>query len=58
LREIHIEKIIKIVKDLTIQANTELPDDVLSAFEEGLKKKNPRLNSNSKRFNRKCSHRL
>lgn len=38
LREIHVEKIIEIVKDLVIQANTELPDDVLSAFEEGLKK--------------------
>jgi fumarate hydratase subunit alpha len=38
LREIHIEKLIEIVKDLVIQANTELPDDVLSAFEEGLKK--------------------
>ena len=38
MREIHIEKVIKIVKDLAIQANTELPDDVLSAFEEGLKK--------------------
>ena len=38
MREIHIEKVIKIVKDLVIQANTELPDDVLSAFKEGLKK--------------------
>ena len=38
MRKIHVDKIIEIVKDLVIQANTELPDDVMSAFEEGLKK--------------------
>jgi len=37
LRKIHVEKIIETVKDLVIQANTELPEDVLSAFEKALR---------------------
>jgi len=36
LREIHVENIMKAVKELVIQANTELPGDVLSAFEKSL----------------------
>jgi len=36
LREIHVENIINTVKELVIQANTELPGDVLSAFEKSL----------------------
>lgn len=37
MRKIHVEKIIETVKDLVIQANTELPEDVLSAFEKALR---------------------
>jgi len=36
LREIHVENIMKAVKELVVQANTELPGDVLSAFEKSL----------------------
>jgi len=36
LREIHVESIINTVKELVIQANTELPGDILSAFEKSL----------------------
>ena len=36
MREIHVENIMKAVKELVIQANTELPGDVLSAFEKSL----------------------
>jgi len=36
LREIQVENIMKAVKELVIQANTELPGDVLSAFEKSL----------------------
>lgn len=36
MREIHVENIINTVKELVIQANTELPGDVLSAFEKSL----------------------
>ena len=36
MREIHVENIMKAVKELVIQANTELPPDVLSAFEKSL----------------------
>lgn len=36
MREIQVENIMKAVKELVIQANTELPGDVLSAFEKSL----------------------
>jgi len=36
LREIHVENIINTVKELVIEANTELPGDVLSAFKKSL----------------------
>ena len=36
MREIHVENIMKAVKELVIQANMELPGDVLSAFEKSL----------------------
>ncbi len=36
MREIHVENIMNAVKELVIQANTELPEDVLSAFEKSL----------------------
>lgn len=36
MREIHVESIINTVKELVIQANTELPGDILSAFEKSL----------------------
>lgn len=36
MREIHVENIMKAVKELVVQANTELPGDVLSAFEKSL----------------------
>lgn len=36
MREIHVENIMKAVKELVIQANTELPKDVLLAFEKSL----------------------
>ena len=32
MREIHVDRIIKSVRDLCITANTELGDDVLNAF--------------------------
>ena len=34
MREIHVENIMKAVKELVVQANTELPGDILSAFEK------------------------
>ena len=36
LRQIHVDKIKNAVKELAIQANTELPEDVLLAFEKSL----------------------
>ncbi len=36
MKEIHAENVMKAVRELVIQANTELPEDVLSAFEKGL----------------------
>jgi len=36
LREIHVENIMNTVKELVIQANTELPEDVPLAFEKSL----------------------
>lgn len=36
MREIHVENIMNAVKELVIQANTELPEDVLLAFEKSL----------------------
>lgn len=36
MREIHVENIMNTVKELVIQANTELPKDVLLAFEKSL----------------------
>ncbi len=36
MRQIHVDKIKNTVKELVIKANTELPDDVLLAFEKSL----------------------
>jgi len=36
VREIHVEKVIDKVRELVIQANTELPEDVLLAFKKSL----------------------
>lgn len=36
MREIHVEKVIDKVRELVIQANTELPEDVLLAFKKSL----------------------
>ena len=36
MREIHIDEVIRVVRNLSIQANTELGEDVLNAFQRAL----------------------
>ena len=38
MREIHVDDIVKVVRDLSIRANTELGEDVLDAFKQALVK--------------------
>lgn len=38
MRQIHVDKIKNTVRELVIQANTEIPEDVLLAFEKSLEK--------------------